>query len=102
MYSTPPSLVPVSEAEKVASKMFVLQERKAQYEQLMVDHGERIKKIKTPEEQYQEETEMILTSTSKTQSVKLQYFEEMPGEKETTRMVSGHATRKRMDGFAST
>ena len=78
--------------------MFQIKERKVQYEELVMEHSEQVKKIKSADEQYLEETTTILSSTSKTQSVKLQYFEPMPGEDKETRIGSGHVTQKK-DGW---
>ena len=64
-----------------------------------MEHLEQVKKIKSADEQHLEDTATIFSLTSKTQSVKLEYSEPIPGEeKGKTRIVSRHAIRKK-DGW---
>ena len=77
--------------------MFNLIERKQEFERLVTDHNERMKKIKTPQAQYLEDASILLSCTAKTETVSLIYIENHDDDKKRRDIY--RSSKQKEDGW---
>ena len=87
---------PISDAEKIASKLYDLVDRKEQYSILEEKNKARLMKTKSEKEQYFEKASQILTCLAITESTPLEFIE---ATKDGSKTTLGSATRKKGGWF---